>query len=294
MTLGGIVEFSSDPQKRIEQIENFQVTLDKTTTRRDGVFLVTNPVDLTEGLVDQDYSGDKGDRILNNWGNLIEILGEFECYRDYDFLKFVNLSDETGKSIFPQVNPSGLEYPLVPGKGYTLSLLQVIPRSSIVSHRDEQGKISYAERENRWLEIRSPSPDINLLSTRFPVTSRYDIRTFRFDVKEIMGEKISAIGVSINTKTALMDKTECEIILPIRLHNKPTWHAWRILNITTFLIGGMVLLVPELMQTLIPSIQFVSPTGGITSVQKFAIVILVLTSWSFPKAEKWLSKIMGV
>jgi hypothetical protein len=91
-----------------------------------------------------------------------------------------------------------------------------------------------------------------------------------------------------------MDKTECEIILPIRLHNKPTWHAWRILNITAFLIGGMVLLVPELMQTLIPSIQFVSPTGGITSVQKFAIVILVLTSWSFPKAEKWLSKIMGV
>lgn len=178
------VTFSSDPDRRNEQIELFnrRIITDIKTDRypnspnqnlKNLVFMGT---DYTYDFKDEDYQGEEIDKDSNNWGNLIELIGTFnntgiEVYKDFDFIKITGLIDEFGNPARPQKIKDKLFYILENRVVYNLQFLQrtytgSLGNSAVIKPRD--------------IVLISDPSEVKLIIPRLNILGKYDLLSFAF------------------------------------------------------------------------------------------------------------------
>jgi len=293
-----LIEFSSNSERRREQLQEFNGLVENMLGpygnvagqhMKAGIIPATDP---TFNIRDESFSGSEQDREVNSWGNLLELLGEVDCYQDFDFLKIVEITDSAGKMVLSKQTRIGRLYQLNSAQTYILKILQLVPMSTVV-RRDQtkEGSLYFKEIHDKCLELNAQSGEIDFLVDRALLTGRYDICPFYFRTANVLNTATSAIVVALRRRIDSELQTRAEITIPIAITLSRTRQTLRIASLVLLFTSGLIVLFPEYLQNILPMISFSTTSGGITPIQRVALVVMVLTSWSLPAVDKLISRI---
>jgi len=166
-------------------------------------------------------SGDLGDagkeEKLNShqmWSNLLGVIGQFNCYKDFSFLKVLHVRDSKGDNASAVPDETGkYSFALKPSHVYYLDLIQHIPWEM---DKTESIETPYD------VELKSETAEVAILRKIQRVVGKYDL--LRFIFKTAPGESTKHTFVEVESKQGgeLAKYGLPTLFLPLRIE-APQW-----------------------------------------------------------------------
>ena len=203
--LGDIVDFDSDETTRKGQLTEFNermkpaVTGFKNKPGKDLDKLIFMYSDLAYGIKDEHFDGLEHNRVLNSWGNLIQILASMSCFTDFDFLKLLQIVDSAGGAApvigYPHPDTARLHL-----KSNTAYRAQVFQRTFTYREGDS-GVIS-----SRQLVLHGEAGEVRSIRSTYSIAGKYDLYQCYFKTEPVSWTRSSSLYLEIRRKD--------DIILP--------------------------------------------------------------------------------
>lgn len=173
-----------------------------------------------ECLVFEVYEGIFGDvyakldaHKLEGWSEILGIIGEFECYKEFGFLNIIQIRTSDGSKALIEKDETGkFSYVLKPGTLYFLEVIQYVPweigkKESIESPYD--------------VELKSESDEITLLRKIQRVVGKYDLLRFIFKTPSGYIAKNTFLEVENKQGGDISKYGLPALFLPIRIQPPP-------------------------------------------------------------------------
>ncbi len=259
------VLFSSNPDQREAQLNKFneRITTDVRTNlypnlpRADLRNLVFFGADYSYDFTDEGYQGDAEDEDSNRWGNIIELIGNIEIYKDIDFIKITELRDERGKLAIVQDEKTGAMFQLNNKTVYNLQFLQrtythLSGTSSVIRPRD--------------IVMTPGSNEIDPIISRRSILGKYDLLQFSFRPESTsLLQKDSFIMLEFQDKENILFLPG--ILVPIRI--KPS-----VLEIGLVIASISIFILAVIGYWFATSI---APSGSEQSLRNILLPIMILS-----------------
>jgi hypothetical protein len=178
------IVFSSDILKREKQLELFnqRILTDINTSIYPNIpgenlrNLIFFGADYTYDFTDDDYKGDIADEDSNMWGNLVELIGNFnntgiDAYKDFDFIKMTGIFDENDRQAKASRVNKKLFYITYNRRVYRIQFLQR-------TFTDRLG--SSAVLTPRDIVLSADLSEVKLLISKLNISGKYDLLSLVF------------------------------------------------------------------------------------------------------------------
>lgn len=298
-SLMSIVDFSRDDSTRAEQLERVNGILKNILkpysnvpgkNMRASILPATDPTYFLDSeLVSSSSQGKMPS--LNSWGTMLEILGGFDFYDGFDFIKVVALKNNKDQLVPIDKVGTKVAYRMMGGQGYTLTILQSVPLStgSRISKAPD-GTIIYQTVDDKHLEVFSPSTKMTVGLNKQQIKGRYDIYNIYCQTENIYSRIFSDIILAVIQGEKENLKKISEIAIPVSLGVSLGSLFIRITSIILFMASAMIVVFPDLLDQVF-AISISPVHGGFSMIQRLALLVMIITSWSFPKLSESISSI---
>lgn len=168
------------------------------------------------------------EREHEKWWDILRVIGDLECYKEFSFLKILHVRDSDGNSSMVTRDETGKHsFLLKPGCVYWLDVIQYIPwqikkRESIESPYD--------------VELKTETDQVTVLRKVQRVVGKYDLLRFIFKTPKGYAFKHTFLEVENKQRGELSKYGLPALFLPLRIQ-PPTWMKW-ILRIR-FVLGAL-------------------------------------------------------
>lgn len=237
--LSDLIEYDSNKQDRLNQVKVFNEKAaielrpfpnePKSDLRR----LVFLGADSVAGIIDSHQKRELSDKEYDNWGKILTLLGDMECFLDVDFLRFIRLTDADKK--IQKIVRRGMDtrYFIENEKMYYLDILQ----------RSFTLKIGDSSVTGRSIILSAEAESIKPVKDKFAIVGRYDRYQFTFKTNAQQKEKNTDIAIDIvrsDNKGPIPT-----IYIPIKIHTPVVTIFLRVMALVFFVFGSILLFLSD-------------------------------------------------
>lgn len=242
--LDEIVEYDSNEKIRSEQVDNFNrefikhhsLASNEPNQDMKPLVLLSN---LEPQLTNSNFTSiDPIDKDSERFGNVIEVIKDIRFYEGLEFIKVIDI--RSTKENLP-VNVSDGSLQISENTDYTLRILQLIPKFSLQERKTPND-----------IELLSDNRNITVVRGKQRAVGKYDVLTFVFRASPYSGGERSFLDVIHLPKENESQDIDPKLHLPV-LIKKGKRGVW--LRIGIMILSTLFYFFPELIQSLIPSMQ---------------------------------------
>ena len=282
--LEDIMDFDSHGKDRDEQLKKFNELMNvairgfKNIPGQDLEQLIFMSPDLAYGIKDNHFEGVEENRPFNSWGNLIQILGQIDCYIDLDFFKVVEIADSRGQAapivIHPYPNTARFHL-----KNNAVYRVRVFQRT--FTHRRGEGDSSVLKR--RQIALRGEPGEVRTIRSIHTVAGKYDLYRFPFKTEPPSRTRDVSLSLEIQREDA---KAPPNIDIPLRISVGRTQKLVWATSLACFAIGIALLFGAD-------------QIGQLTSLQadlleRIGILMAIISSYGVAPFAKSMLERIGV
>lgn len=151
------------------------------------------------------------------WWEILGVIGELECYKDFSFLKILHVRDSDGDfSIITRDETGKHSFLLKPGCVYWLDVMQHIPWQI---EKRESIELPYD------VELKTETDEVTVLRKVQRVVGKYDLLRFIFKTPKGYAFKHTFLEVENKQRGELSKYGLPALFLPLRVQ-PPKWMKW--------------------------------------------------------------------
>ncbi len=281
-TLQDIIDFDSDRERRHQQLYEFNERI-KVAIRgfdnnpnenlRKLIFQDTDPA---FSISDDNYEGTAENRVVNSWGNLLQIISEIDCFQDFDFLKVIAIVDNKGNSVPIKTYPYSdtARYRLRNNLLYRLRVFQTTFTGLSGGSSAKSG---------RRLVLQGEPGQVLMVKSTHIIAGKYDLMEFKFKTETTSRAGDSSLTLEIHRDD---EQVRPNIDIPIRVTMHWTQVLIWIVSIVAFMIGVFLLFRADLIKGL--------TNAQIDVLERLGIIVTIISSYGVGSLARSMLEKLGV